>query len=425
MTVARVVLVVPNFPEPSETFIVSKARGLLARGFDVQIATFRHNVSHAALFGGLDDLQGRVTVIPNVRRRGGRWRAVRHWAGLVAAMSNADRRPYLADLRGPLRNLRPVVMRVPLFDSTIAGLRPDIVHFEFGDLAVDRCAVRHLVKCPVTVSFRGYDICLWRPDDPRAYDSVWPAVAAVHTLGIDLESQVIARGCPPSVPVRLIAPAIDLSFWSPDIPDAQHAPVRPGASGLKPLRVLSVGRLVPKKGYRDALHAVAILHTTLLARGGPEVEYHIAGAGPLLAELQALVDHLGLNDVVRFVGHLRPAGLRNEYRDAQIFLHTAESEGFGNAVIEAQAMGVPVVCTDAEGLSENVAPGVSGLVVQRGDVAELAAALVELGGGPQRRAAMGAAGMTRAQALFGLETQLDRWTAFYCGVLTPPVPAAG
>ena len=78
-----------------------------------------------------------------------------------------------------------------------------------------------------------------------------------------------------------------------------------------------------------------------------------------------------------------------ELRAADVLLHPAVSEGFGNAVMEAQAVEVPVVCTDADGLRENVVDGVTGLVVPRRDASALAAALERLAARPRSAPADG------------------------------------
>ena len=99
-------------------------------------------------------------------------------------------------------------------------------------------------------------------------------------------------------------------------------------------------------------------------------------------------------------------------------MHSAVSEGFCNGVIEAQAHGVPVVCTDAGGLPENVDDGVTGIVVPRRDPAALAAALTRLAADGDLRARMGAAGRDRVERLFRLDDQIDAWVRFYQDAIT-------
>jgi colanic acid/amylovoran biosynthesis glycosyltransferase len=105
--------------------------------------------------------------------------------------------------------------------------------------------------------------------------------------------------------------------------------------------------------------------------------------------------------------------VRDELRAADVFLHAAVSEGFGNAVLEAQACAVAVVCTDADGLSENVVDGITGLVVPRRDRRALAAALLRLAHDPPYRRALGDAGRRRVIERFRPGCQIDAWQQFY------------
>jgi colanic acid/amylovoran biosynthesis glycosyltransferase len=97
---------------------------------------------------------------------------------------------------------------------------------------------------------------------------------------------------------------------------------------------------------------------------------------------------------------------------ADVLLHAAVSEGFCNAVMEAQAMKLPVVCSDADGLGENVVHGETGYVVPRRDPQSLAERLAELGREPNLRERMGAAGRQRVRTHFVPADQIlafDRW----------------
>jgi colanic acid/amylovoran biosynthesis glycosyltransferase len=103
----------------------------------------------------------------------------------------------------------------------------------------------------------------------------------------------------------------------------------------------------------------------------------------------------------------------NSLKWADIFLHAAVSEGFCNAVLEAQAMGIPVVCTDADGLTENVADGVTGYVTPRRDSLAMAEKIISLASDGTLRHKMGAAGRKRVEKYFQLEQQMDAFDSFY------------
>jgi colanic acid/amylovoran biosynthesis glycosyltransferase len=100
-----------------------------------------------------------------------------------------------------------------------------------------------------------------------------------------------------------------------------------------------------------------------------------------------------------------------------VLLHAAVSEGFCNAVVEAQSMGRPVVCTDAGGLPENVANGVTGFVVPRHDPDAMADRLAALAADPALRMRMSVAGRQRVLDRFDRTRQLDDFAKFYEQVL--------
>ncbi|MCC6227470.1 MAG: glycosyltransferase family 4 protein, partial [Microthrixaceae bacterium] len=280
---------------------------------------------------------------------------------------------------------------------------PDVVHFEFGALASDRMALRERLGSAVTVSFRGYDLNYVGLDDPDHYREVWDRADGIHVLGEDLWRRAIHRGAPPDLPHTVITPAIDASAIVP-------TPARPGLLGAEaaPLRVLSVGRLHWKKGYDYALDAIAALRAQRI-----EVEYRIVGDGDLLAGVAFWRRQLGIDDNVELLRSVPPAEVARQLSWADVFLHSATSEGFCNAVIEAQAHGVPVVCSDADGLPENVEHEVTGFVVPRRDLRGRAEGVARLAGDAGLRARMGAAGRDRVERLFRLEDQIDAWVRFY------------
>jgi colanic acid/amylovoran biosynthesis glycosyltransferase len=293
-------------------------------------------------------------------------------------------------------------------DCHLVSLAPDLIHFEFGSLAAERMYLADLLDCRVTVSFRGYDLD-HRLDDPDAYTDVWHQARALHYLGESVRRRAESRGAPPSARSMLVPPAIDLDRFDP-------RPRHSAAVGTtdRPLRVLTVGRLHWKKGLEYGIDAVAAL-----VRQGVDVEYRIVGDGELWEAVHFWRHQSGLDDDIEILGSLPHEAVVDQMAWADVLLHPAVSEAFGNAVLEAQAMELPVVRTDAGGLPENVEDGVTGVVVRRRDVTALTAALADLGRDPGRRLALGRMGRLRVAERFRLDDQLDAVEAFYRDALAP------
>jgi len=172
--------------------------------------------------------------------------------------------------------------------------------------------------------------------------------------------------------------------------------------------VLSVGRLEWKKGYEFALSALKLLQDQ-----GCNFEYRVIGEGEHRAAIEFASYQLGINGRVCFLGAVPHDQVIRHLQWADIFLHPSVSEGFCNAVIEAQAVGLPVVCTDADGLPENVADGITGFVVPRRDSIKLAEKLTLLISDPNLRLTLGEAGRKRVMEKFQLDEQKEAFHNFF------------
>lgn len=142
------------------------------------------------------------------------------------------------------------------------------------------------------------------------------------------------------------------------------------ASGV---RLLSVGSLVPRKGHDVLMQALARLRrlSWRLTLVGPERDRRCA------RRLRCLSRSLGLSARVRFAGSVRPNALEQCYREADLFVLPSRMEGYGIALAEAMAHGLPIVTTPAGAIPE-VVPATAGVFVQPGAVKPLARALAML-----------------------------------------------
>jgi colanic acid/amylovoran biosynthesis glycosyltransferase len=329
-------MVTDHFPKVSETFFVRKFLGLLRRGWDVHVVCQRSNDEHWGFF-------------PELRSE------IRHKGRLHVARENLEER--------------------------VVELRPDIVHFGYGTLAHGRTHIGRAAGCRTVTSFRGYDLNSFRLDDPACYDEVWKTTDVVHAVSEAIWTRAQERGCPPQRAHRIITDAVDVSWFEPPVrdDDAVGTPDRP-------LRVLSIGRLHWKKGHEQALIALRDL-----VDRGVEVEYRIIGDGDHEEPTRFAVADLGLGDRVQLLGARAAGEVRDMLAWADVLVHPSLTEAFGVAVIEAQAMGLPVVCSDAGGLPENVEHEVTGFVVGRRDPEGIADRLAELARDASLRRRMGRA----------------------------------
>jgi glycosyltransferase involved in cell wall biosynthesis len=154
--------------------------------------------------------------------------------------------------------------------------------------------------------------------------------------------------------------------------------------------LIACGRLTRQKGYPVLLEALALVRQRIPA------QLWIVGEGELWSELEAQAAKLGLSEAVWFAGFQR-----NPYvlmRRADLFVLSSLWEGFGNVIVEAMAVGVPVIATDCPyGPSEIIAHGLNGLLVPPNDPTALAEAVVGLLATPDARGRLVTSGRNRAE----------------------------
>ena len=218
------------------------------------------------------------------------------------------------------------------------------------------------------------------------------------------------------LPVVVVPPGVDVDRFRPLSDEQRLATRRHFGVDPEATLVVSVSRLVPRKGMDVLIRAAA-----RLAPIHPDLQVVIGGGGRDLARLEELVAETAAP--VRLVGRLPDDDLPALYGAADIFAMDCrtrwmglEQEGFGIVFLEAAACGVPQIAGESGGSAEAVVDGETGLVVRDPkSVSELAEALRALIVDPDRRRAMGAAARTRAEAEFSYDVLAERLEAALAG----------
>jgi glycosyltransferase involved in cell wall biosynthesis len=167
-------------------------------------------------------------------------------------------------------------------------------------------------------------------------------------------------------------------------------------------RIVHLGRLRKYKGTEFVLRAFARIREEL-----PDARLEIVGGGPDRPALEKLGVQLGLDDSIRFHGHIPLPEMVDLLYRCHLFLNASPKEGWGLTVVEAGACGLPCVAADSPGLRDSVVDGETGLLVPCGDAPAMATAALSLLRDPARREAMGEKAAVRARGFHWDTTALE------------------
>ncbi|HEY4593316.1 MAG TPA: glycosyltransferase family 4 protein, partial [Thermoanaerobaculia bacterium] len=253
-------------------------------------------------------------------------------------------------------------------------------------------------------------------DDPRFFLSAVDLLAGTVVCVSEAVRRQMAEVCR-LAPLRVVYDGFDLDrFLARPVADPGTVRARYGLAEAARV-VACVGGIQRRKGQLDLVEAAA-----LLAADFPDAVFVLAGAAgdaEYLAVVQERIAALGLS------GRFRLIGFEPEIRDllaiSTALVHPSHSEGLGLAILEAVAVGLPVVATRCGGPEEIVEDGVSGLLVPPRDPPALAAALRRVLGVPATARLLGAAAVTGAARAFSLETTARNMEEIYRELLAKPV----
>lgn len=299
------------------------------------------------------------------------------------------------------------------FDLT----RPDVAHAHFWMSGWATMRTARARRLPWFVTFHALGVVKRRhqgdadtsPSVRRHVERTLVRTGRTIATCTDEMAELLALGGDPRR-ITVLPCGVDLQRFTPD--------PQPRTPSGQPFRILSVGRLVPRKGFDLAIRALTqVPGAELLIAGGPE--------GPALdndpeaRRLRDLAAELGLADRVRFLGPVRHDDMPALFRSADLVVCSPWYEPFGIVPLEAMACGIPVVGTAVGGLMDTVADGVTGRLVAPRDVAALASAIDALRLAPRRRAAYGRAARHLAESCYSWAWVAQRTAALYQAAAIP------
>lgn len=382
--------VLKGYPRLSETFIINEIHLLETMGLRLHIFSAKESdepKSHAIV----DQIRANVTYLPEATSVEdgpfSLWLATNLPRFARSHLRLLMRRPkaYLQTLVHVLLGLSlqfpfgkwPLFKKSVIKDFLRAGyIAQQVVeagrihhlhgHFCHGATTITMLA-SYLTGVPFSFTAHAKDIYLPRFNPHGLLQTKIEKARFVVTC-TDANRTYLEQLCPQGSSIYTIYHGLNTEFF---------APIAGAAPQEGPPTILAVGRFVKKKGFPYLVRACRILKER-----GFAFQCRIIGqAGEDSAQVQALLQELGMADTVRIEGGMTQEELRQAYAQASIFampcqiVDNGDRDGIPNVLAEAMAMGLPVVATNISGIPELVEHGVDGLLVPQKDVTALADAL--------------------------------------------------
>ncbi|HEY3007571.1 MAG TPA: glycosyltransferase [Micromonosporaceae bacterium] len=292
---------------------------------------------------------------------------------------------------------------------------PDVAHAHFWMSGLAAVTAARRVDLPVVQTYHALGSVKRRhqgaadtsPAGRIGYErALGRAVDRVVAQCADEVRELVLLGVP-RTRIALIPSGVDLERFTPAGPAAPRDPSRP--------RILSVGRMVDRKGFGDLIRAMRVVpRAECVVIGGPPAGE--LASDPVACKLRALADRCKVADRVRLVGAVPREEMPRWYRSADVLACSPWYEPFGLTPLEAMACGVPVVATAVGGLTDTVVDGLTGDLVRPRDPRALGGVLRRLLGDPMRRLAYATAALDRARHVYSWRRCAAQFNSLYASV---------
>jgi colanic acid/amylovoran biosynthesis glycosyltransferase len=392
------------FPVLSETPVLNQITGLVRRGHEVDIFGDRpvQVVEHHPSIDALR-LMERVFYRPDLPR--GIFTRWRRSLALLARARGADRRALARSMNLLRFGTRSATGRLPLQAAQFLPVRSyDIIQGGFGEQGLKALRMKRVgaIRGKLVTAFRGADLSRFLASrGPSVYRRLFREGDLFLPVSQAFRARLESLGCPPDR-ILVHRTGIDLSAFP-------YQPASPGSG----LRLVSIGRLVEKKGLEDGVNALHRLQSS-----GVSCSWTIVGDGPLRAGLEERVRRLGLARV-EFAGAVPQAEVSSCLARADVLLAPSvraangDEEGIPNVVKEAMALGRPVVTTRHSGIPELVEHGVTGFLAGERDPAGLARAILHLHDHPEIWPSIQDSARRKVEQEYDIEKLNDRLVEIY------------
>ncbi|MFD2542041.1 glycosyltransferase [Lacinutrix gracilariae] len=385
----KIGIVLSKPPTYSETFFNSKIKGLQSNGFDVVLLVQKKDSNFKLC---------KTKVAPAVYKKN---LLLQFFTTLLVGLKFIffSRRilKFIQLEKQENKNWSQVFKNL-YTNAHILTTKLDWVHFGFVTMAIQSEHVAKAINAKMAISMRGFDVDVFPLKHKEEYVSIWKHVDKVHSISNYLLEKAYVLGLSKNIAYQIITPALDTSKF-----------INPSALQLKPIEFVTISRLHWMKGLHYTLEALAILKSK-----GVNFKYTIIGSGKAFESLSFAIHELDLKQEVVLVGDKPQKDIINYLSKANMYLQYSNSEGFCNATLEAQAMGLLCIVSNGGGLIENVLDKQTGWVVPKRNPEALANKIIEVIHLPEvEKNKISKQAIARVHEKFNLQLQEKQFVAFY------------
>ena len=400
-----VIYLVRSWPRLSQTFIVNEVLALERRGVDLVIFSLVRS-GESVIQPQVSEVRTAVRYLED--RKPIRQQVGEHIAVFSAGPVRYARTALFAWRRRDLAKGYATATTLGCFQYAVRvaaaivrlrreGTAPAHLHAHFAhDPALVALLVRRLTGLPYSFTAHARDLVQIPPSSLAARAAEATALVTCCQVNADY----IAATLPARLPsVRVIHHGVELDLFKP----------RPRPTVVADVQIVTVGRLVEKKGFPDLLRALGRLKAS-----GRRITCRVYGDGPLLRPLAELRDSLGLADAVHFLGERSRETIIQALHSSDVFVLTptvtedGDRDGIPNVLVEAMACGLPVVSTSAGGIPELVTHSENGFLTAPGDVASIENHIATLLDSPKLRQQMGVAARRTVESGYDVNMAAER-----------------
>jgi len=372
------------FPKISETFILNEIVELIRMGHKVHIFSI-HRPQKSIVHPEVNEyhLLGKTSYSPSYFKLG-------------VELLKFDSLLFYKNRKKIIINKFYCIAIARYFSKIIKKLNLNVLHAHYAvDTAYTAMLISKLTGIPFT--FTGHALDIFVNPDIRALKERMENASAVITIShynknylhnltkVDKDKIFIVRACPNIERYKTIKRDED------------------------PSTILTVGRLVEKKGIKYGILAIKEL-----VKEYPNIRYNIVGSGPLKNELQDLIRKLALGKKIRLLGNLDYCSLTEKLSKATVFIlpcvkaKNGDMDGIPVSLMEAMYLQIPVISTKISGIPELIETGREGILVEPKNIKQLSNAIKSLLEDKNLRIKMGRNGRRKIEAEFNIHKEVSK-----------------